>query len=205
MINTSRVTVSWIALVVLVALLAVATFGCASKAAPAARVPAQSVRVESEAERFSVYELDGAWRDQSGAARSLASWRGKPVLIAMIYTHCTATCPLAVSELKRIAALDPDVRFVLVSLDPARDDAKRLANYAAERALDPSRWTLLTGSDADVRDLAATLDVRYRRVTPEDLAHSNLITLLDREGRVARQSSGRMDDAAIAELNAIAR
>jgi len=123
----------------------------------------------------------------------------------MIYTHCTATCPLAVSELKRIAALDPDVRFVLVSLDPARDDVSRLADYAAERALDPSRWTLLTGSDADVRDLAASLDVRYRRVTPNDLAHSNLITLLDREGRVARQASGRMDDAAIAELHAIAR
>jgi protein SCO1/2 len=92
-----------------------------------------------------------------------------------------------------------------VSLDPARDDVERLAGYAAERALDPSRWTLLTGSDADVRDLAATLDVRYRRVTPEDLAHSNLITLLDGEGRVVRQASGRMDDAAIEELHEIAR
>ena len=205
MIRTSRDTVTWIALVVLVALLALATMGCASQPAPATRAPARAARVEGEAERFSVYELEGAWRDQTGAARSLASWRGKPVLLAMIYTHCTATCPLAVSELKRIAALDPDVRFVLVSLDPVRDDANRLAEYAAERALDPARWTLLTGSDADVRDLAATLDVRYRRVTPEDLAHSNVITLLDREGRVARQASGRMDDAALAELHALAR
>jgi hypothetical protein len=56
-----------------------------------------------------------------------------------------------------------------------------------------------------VRDLAATLFVRYRRVTPDDLAHSNLITLLDREGHVARQASGRMDDPAIAELDAVAR
>jgi protein SCO1/2 len=185
--------------------LALATIGCASQATPATRTPAGAERVDGDAERFSVYELEGQWRDQSGAARSLAEWRGTPVLLAMIYTHCTATCPLAVSELKRIAALDPDVRFVLVSLDPARDDVNRLADYARERALDPSRWTLLTGSDADVRDLAATLDVRYRRVTPEDLAHSNLITLLDREGRVARQTSGRMDDAAIAELHATTR
>jgi protein SCO1/2 len=96
------------------------------------------------------------------------------------------------------------VRFVLVSLDPARDGAKRLAEYAAQRALDPSRWTLLTGPDADVRDLAATLGVRYRRVTPDDLAHSNLITLLDSEGRIAQQSSGPMDAAAIARLHAIA-
>jgi protein SCO1 len=127
------------------------------------------------------------------------------VLLAMIYTHCTATCPLAVSELKRIAARHPDVRFVLVSLDPVRDDAQRLAAYASEHALDPSRWTLLTGTDADVRDLAATLGVRYRRVTPDDLAHSNLITLLDRDGRIARQTSGRVDDAVIAGLHATAR
>ena len=205
MIHASRATVSWIALVVLIALLTLVTVGCASQAAPATRAPAQTGRVEEDAERFSVYELEGTWRDQTGAARSLASWRGTPVLLAMIYTHCTATCPLAVSEMKRIAAIDPDVRFVLVSLDPARDDVERIAGYAAERALDPSRWTLLTGSDADVRDLAATLDVRYRRVTPEDLAHSNLITLLDGEGRVVRQASGRMDDAAIEELHEIAR
>ena len=204
MIRTTRATVTWIALVVLIALLTLASFGCAPQAAPATRAPARVASAERDAERFSVYDLDGAWRDQTGAARSLASWRGVPVLISMIYTHCTATCPLAVSELKRIAALDPDVRFVLVSLDPTRDDVKRLADYAAERALDPSRWTLLTGSDADVRDLAATLDVRYRRVTPEELAHSNLIILLDREGRVARQASGRMDDRAIAELHATA-
>jgi protein SCO1 len=204
-IHTMRATVSWIALIVLVALLALATIGCASQPAPATRTPARTDGSAGDAERFSVYELEGRWRDQSGATRSLANWRGTPVLLAMVYTHCTATCPLAVSELKRIAALDPEVRFVLVSLDPARDDVSRLADYAAERALDPSRWTLLTGSDADVRDLAATLDVRYRRVTPEDLAHSNLITLLDREGRVVRQASGRMDDAAIAELHATAR
>jgi protein SCO1/2 len=168
-------------------------------------VPDRAAAVAANADAFSVYDLGGTWRDQSGATRSLASWRGTPVLLAMIYTHCTATCPLAVSELKRIAALNPDARFVLVSLDPARDDVRRLTAYAAERGLDPARWTLLTGSDADVRDLAATLGVRYRQVTPDDLAHSNLITLLDQEGRIARQSSGRWDDAAIAELHALAR
>ena len=105
---------------------ALATFGCASQRAHLAR-SGSAHRVDGDADRFSVYDLEGSWRDQSGAARSLASWRGTPVLLAMIYTHCTATCPLAVSELKRIAALDPDVRFVLVSLDPARDDPERLA------------------------------------------------------------------------------
>ncbi len=202
---SSHLRISWIALAALLALLTFALAGCTPRGTPAPRAPEQPARIDGDADRFSVYDLDDSWRDQAGATRSLASWRGTPVLLAMIYTHCTGTCPLAVSELKRIAALEPHAHFVLVSLDPQRDDEKRLAAYAAERALDPSRWTLLTGSDVEVRDLAATLGVRYRRVTPDDLAHSNLITLLDREGRIVRQSSGRMDDAAIAELHAIAR
>ena len=205
MIRVSRVAASWLALFVMLVLLTFVATSCTSRPSPNAPAPDRVARVADKADAFSVYDLGGAWRDQHGAARSLASWRDTPVLLAMIYTHCSATCPLAVAKLKRIAALNPDARFVLVSLDPARDDVHRLATYATEWGLDPARWTLLTGSDADVRDLAATLGVRYRQVTPDDLAHSNLITLLDREGRIARQSSGQWDDAAIAELHALAR
>ena len=205
MIRVSRSAVSWLALFVLLVLLTFVATSCTSRPTAKTPAPERVARATDDADAFSVYDLAGAWRDQSGATRTLASWRGTPVLLAMIYTHCSATCPLAVAELKRIAALNPDARFVLVSLDPARDDVHRLAAYAAERGLDPARWTLLTGSDADVRDLAATLGVRYRQVTPDDLAHSNLITLLDPEGRIARQSSGQWDAAAIAELHALAR
>jgi protein SCO1 len=205
MSRLSRAAASWRALSVGLTLVAMAATACTSRPTPNAPAPDRVARVADDADAFSVYDLGGAWRDQSGAARSLAGWRGTPVLLAMIYTHCSATCPLAVAELKRIAALNPGARFVLVSLDPARDDVHRLAAYAEARGLDPARWTLLTGSDADVRDLAATLGVRYRQVTPDDLAHSNLITLLDREGRIARQTSGRMDDAALAMLPAVTR
>jgi protein SCO1/2 len=202
MIRISARAGSWLARLVLMACVGTA---CTSRPSPNAPEPDRPARVEASPDAFSVYDLAGTWRDQAGAVRSLADWRGTPVLVALIYTHCTATCPLAVSELKRIAALDPRVRFVLVSLDPARDDVRRLAGYAAERGLDPARWTLLTGSDSDVRDLAALIGVRYRQVTPDDLAHSNLITLLDSEGRIARQSSGRLDDAAVSAVHALSR
>jgi protein SCO1/2 len=109
----------------------------------------------------------------------------------MVYTHCTATCPLALGELKRIAAAtDTSVGLVLVTLDPARDTPSALATYAQERGLDASRWTLLAGSDDDVRELAAALSVRYRTLGPDAIAHSNVITLLDANGVIVHQQSG---------------
>ena len=152
-------------------------------------------------DRFSVYDLGSTWRDQRGAARTLASLRGRPRAVAMVYTHCTSSCPLVIGELRRVAA-ESRAGVVLVSLDPERDTPARLAAYAAEHGLDASRWTLLSGSDDDVRDLAAALGVRYRRTSPDELAHSNAITLLDASGAVAHQ---QLTLAGTAETISVAR
>ena len=175
--------------------------GCAPSGRP---VPAKAVDTAmTSAERYSVYDLDARWRDQTGAARQLSSLRGRTRVIAMIYTRCSTTCPFTVAEMKRIEREAPgDAGFVLVSLDPARDDPARLAAFAAERALDASRWTLLDGSDDSVRELAAVLGVRYRRLSPEELAHSNALTVLDGDGVVAYQHAGL--DAADDVMKALA-
>ena len=135
---------------------------------------------------FSVYDLGATWHDQRGAARTLASLRGRPQAIALVYTHCQATCPLIVGQLKRLEAATT-LGLVLVSLDPERDTADRLAAFAAEHELDAARWTLLRGSDDDVRELAVVLGVRYRRQSPTELAHANTITLLDAAGGIVHQ------------------
>jgi protein SCO1 len=163
--------------------------GCAPSGGPAPATVAAAAATTSD--RYSVYDLDARWRDQQGRSRQLSSLRGRPQVIAMIYTHCSTTCPFTVAEMKRIERESPrDAGFVLVSLDPARDDPARLAMFARERGLDASRWTLLDGSDDAVRELATVLGVRYRRLSPEELAHSNALTLLDADGVVAYQHAG---------------
>ncbi len=153
---------------------------------------------------FSVYDLGSTWRDQYGATRSLSDLRGRPSVVAMIYTRCTSTCPLAIGELHRIeAATDSSLGLLLVSLDPAVDTPAILAQYAREHGMIGPRWTLLSGSASDVRDLAATLGIRYRRLTPDDIAHSNLLTLLDAQGHVTRQHAGLADDGLIAAAKSL--
>jgi cytochrome oxidase Cu insertion factor (SCO1/SenC/PrrC family) len=68
-----------------------------------------------------VYDVGGAWRDQTHTVRTLDGLRGTPTLIALMYAHCSSSCPIALAPTKRIAAATPAVRFVLVSLDPQRD------------------------------------------------------------------------------------
>lgn len=198
----------------LVAALLLAAGACtpAGSATPVATPMTRAVAVAaagSDDDRYSVYDLDAEWRDQQGRARTLASLRGRPQLVAMIYTHCATTCPLTVADMKRIerAAGAADVGFLLVSLDPDRDSSARLAAFAREHDLAPARWTLLSGrDDADVRELAAALGVRYRRLSPDELAHSNTLTLLDASGEVAWQRAGPGDDAdVVAAVRALQR
>ncbi|MEO8560795.1 MAG: SCO family protein [bacterium] len=159
------------------------------------RPPAStSVQPGETGSEYSIYDLGSTWKDQAGVDRPLATLAGSPRVIAMIYTHCSATCPITVAEMKRIEALTPPtLGLVLVSLDGDRDTPDRLAQYAAEHRLTPDRWTLLRGSDADVRDLAAVLDIRYRRLSATELAHQNVLTVLDAAGAVVHRQAGLAD------------
>jgi protein SCO1/2 len=137
----------------------------------------------------SLYALTSVWRDQTGRTLHLADLGDRVHLVAMVYTSCTLTCPQIVGELQRIEAAVPTTErgalgIVLVSLDPDRDTSERLAEYARTTKLDPARWTLLNGNDADVRELAAVLNVRYQPQPDGEIAHTNGIAVLDRRGVV---------------------
>ncbi len=175
----------------------------AGVAAPGAAAAASEVA--------SLYDLPGDWTDQRGQAFPLAALRGRPQLIALVYTSCAATCPLIVAELQRIeAALTlvqrAELGVVLVSLDPDRDTPGMLSAYARRSQMDSARWVLLRGSDAAVRALAGVLDERYRRLAGGEIAHTNGITLLDREG-VMRHRQERLGDseATVRALRALFR
>lgn len=174
-------------------LLALALLGACGQRAPVAeRAAPPAADAVSD---FSVYELPGSWRDQSGRERDLASLTGRVQIVAMVYTECTHTCPAILAEFKQIQAeLDPalthKVGFVFVSLAPARDTPERLAAYAGSARLEADRWTLLSGSEGSVRELAALLGIRYREEVDGEISHANMYFVLDPAGRIAHRQSG---------------
>jgi protein SCO1/2 len=71
--------------------------------------------------------------DHTGRETTLASFRGRPVLLFFGYTHCPDICPLTLSRLtsavRELGGRASDVRIVLVTVDPARDTPPVLAGY----------------------------------------------------------------------------
>ena len=157
---------------------------------PGAADPAQS----------SLYLLQGAWTDQAGGAVELGDLAGRPVVMAMVYTHCSYACPRIVAQMKWLAGElaaegHPDAaRFVLVSIDPERDTPERMAAFAEATRLDPARWTLLNGPDDDVLALSVLLGVKYRAAGEGEFAHSNVLTILDAHGVPAGRVEGLSAD-----------
>ncbi|HIA38925.1 MAG TPA: hypothetical protein EYN86_05405 [Planctomycetes bacterium] len=143
----------------------------------------------------SIYLLDTKWQDQTGADRSLHDFSNEVVVAAMIFTHCEYACPRIVIDLQEIEKQIPveqldKVRWLLISMDSVRDTPDVLQDYAESKNLDTSRWTLLHGDDFAVRGIAAALGVRYKKDSNGNFAHSNIITTLDTEGRIAHQLLG---------------
>lgn len=143
----------------------------------------------------SLYLLDGTFTREDGSDVTLASFAGRPVVLVMFYASCRMACPVLLNDLDRLQdaidpALLPQVQFVLVTMDPARDTTEVLSNLAAQYSLDLSRWALLRAEMPLTRELAALLGVRFRGQADGEISHSNILTLLDPYGEISLQVEG---------------
>jgi protein SCO1/2 len=147
----------------------------------------------------SLFHLKSIWTDQTGGKTTLDRFRGRPMVMAMIYTTCQGACPLITSDMQRVERdlLVPArerTQFILVSVDPERDTPGILKKFAAAHGLTAGRWTLLTGANSAVRELAGVLGVKYRKDSRGDYVHSNIISAVDRNGVIRFQQTGLKKD-----------
>jgi len=152
----------------------------------------------------SVYAVTATLHDEHAVPMGLDVYRGHPVIVSMFYGSCPVACPLIISHVQEVEArLSPaaraDFRVLLVSFDAERDTPEALAAIARAHHVDLARWTFATGSDDDVRQVAAVLGVSYRKLPNGTFAHDSVITLLARDGRpVARDDDPVADVAPLA-------
>ena len=126
-----------------------------------------------------------ALTDHRGRPVSLAALRGRPVVVTFVYADCHASCPLLIARLKALEARSaPDVAFIAISLDPQRDTPASLAGAAVRWELG-SRWHLLSGAPETVHAALRAYGVQYAPLPDGEIAHENLVLIIDRRGRLA--------------------
>ena len=144
---------------------------------------------------ISLFNLESDWQNQNAETTQLSFLNGKPTIMTMIYTHCEYSCPVIVKEMKDLYSKIPqdyttDVNFLFVSIDPIHDKPDTLKRFMKEEELNPEHWTMLSGTESNIRELAAVLGFKYKKSSLMDYAHSNLITLLNEKGEIVEQLEG---------------
>lgn len=142
----------------------------------------------------SVYLTNGKWKDQSDRPFDINTLTGQKQVVAFIYTSCQDVCPIMMKTMKELQnKLPADVKsktgFLVISLDPKRDTPQVLANFGEHYHVD-DKWHFLSGSDADIRLLANTMNIRYQFAESGMINHSNVITVLDETGKMIEQAVG---------------
>ena len=128
--------------------------------------------------------------DQRGRAVTERDFRGRPMAVFFGFTHCPDVCPTTLTDMTNLMnALGPTaerMQWVFVSVDWERDPPQAMADYLT--AFDP-RITGLSGTEAQIREVAQSFRVYYRRIPLEGggytMDHSASIFLLDGQGRFA--------------------
>jgi cytochrome oxidase Cu insertion factor (SCO1/SenC/PrrC family) len=153
--------------------------------------------------------------DQHGKTVSDTDFRGKYMLVVFGYTFCPDVCPaelqVVTAALDALGPLAERIQPVFISIDPERDTVSQLALYAGN--FHP-RLVLLTGSSAEIADVAKAYRVYYAKAEGSANAgrdylmdHSSIIYLMGPDGQFVRHFTYTTDAAALAEQlkQAIAR
>ena len=133
--------------------------------------------------------------DMNGESLALRDYRGKPLVISLVYTACSSVCPPttqhvidAVNEAGRMIGLD---RFnvLTVGFDARNDTPARLTQFASTQGIKSPNWRVASADAATIEALLGDLGFSYRAVAG-GFDHLTQTTIVDREGRIYRHVYG---------------
>lgn len=102
--------------------------------------------------------------DQNGRVVSLASLKGRPVLVGFIHTSCKGVCEMLTAKMKAVAQtlgtqFNSSVTMVSITTDPEEDDPAQLLKYAKAQEVNADGWLFLTGKTRQIDRLLTLYDV----------------------------------------------
>jgi protein SCO1/2 len=137
--------------------------------------------------------------ERQGQTLELHEFRGKPLVVSLIYTSCAHTCPMLTSHLAntvkiaREALGDDSFSVLTLGFDAPVDTPARMASFARERGIDVPGWYFASADAATIDAFSHELGfVFYPSAAGFD--HLAQTTVLDADGRVYAQVYGQSFD-----------
>jgi protein SCO1/2 len=117
--------------------------------------------------------------DESEEPIAMSDFRGEPVIVTFLYTHCHDTCPAAAQQVKgALNDLGHDVPAIAIAVEPRRDtSASARAFLSKQRMLGRMRFVL--GERSELSPIWRGYAIRPQSVSEE---HQARIVLVDGRG-----------------------
>ena len=181
----SRLSVITLALLVV---LVVAIFSLRNgTGAPTASSPGVSQSGLQGTDLGSIPAPDFRLTDQFGKPVSLSQFKGRPVVVTFMYTHCPDICPVIADKLhSTMQALGSNANHVAVlavSMDPKGDTIPAALNFSKVHKM-VNYWHFLVGTHEELSPVWSDYSVDAQAATSAGtVMHSSYIYVIDKEGR----------------------
>ena len=142
---------------------------------------------------------DYVLHDSQGRPVRLSDYRGRPLLISMIFTSCHHVCPAitrhlaSAVEAAREALGQDSFQVLTIGFDTAVDTPDRMRVFAAKQGVDDPDWAFLSGQAEVMERLVENIGFVYFP-SPRGFDHVNQVTVIDRDGIIYRQVYGAAFD-----------
>jgi len=133
--------------------------------------------------------------NREGVPTSLASYRGKPLLVSFIYTGCFQVCATTTRSLQEaveglLKSVGPNqFNVVSIGFNQPADSPQALKSFATQYGIRQPNWEFLSPPAALVPDLARDFGFVFQ-ASPAGFDHVLQVSILDGEGRIVRQVYG---------------
>ena len=130
-----------------------------------------------------------ALHNYTGQRVSLATMRGKAVLVTFVYTHCPDVCPLIVSNLaaaqRQLASGAGRLRILAVTVDPRRDTPSAIGEFLRVRSA-LGRMSFLLGTRSQLLRTWKAWDVGVTEDNKQlTTGHTAIVYGITASGRMA--------------------
>jgi protein SCO1/2 len=177
--------------------LAAAALAFIAGAASAAADAALDVDAALAASQAAIGRRPGDYAFQAAGGRQvrLADYRGKPLLVAFIYTGCTAACPATTRQLARTVQAAQAIvgagefRVLTIGFNLPFDTPEAMRDHAQRFGIALPWWHFVTPYGAQLAQLTSDFGFSYVP-TSWGFDHIAQITIVDAGGTIYRQLYG---------------